>query len=167
MTIQANKDDIILLGHGGYTGGVDNIPLPAGLDLHILGPVGAVLTVAAAKLLIDAKVIKTLKVTTGGKQTVLMPDGGFPHIYKGGQSAPNLHLFSLGAVNDPIRVSLLTGNVLTPVLVTKETTLAELVKLPEVAKKAADAVKAGRSARVFWAACASQGSSESVISATS
>ncbi|WP_431257994.1 putative adhesin [Roseateles chitinivorans] len=167
MALTATKDDIILLGHGGYTGGVDNITLPAGLDLYVLGPVGAVLTVAAAKLLIDAKDIKTLNLTTGGKQSVLMPGGGFPHAYKGGQGAPNLHLFSLGAATDPIRVKLLTGNVLTPVLVTKETTLAELVKLPAVASKAAAAAKAGKSVRVFWAACATQGGTESVISATS
>lgn len=167
MTLQATKDDIILLGHGGYTGGVDNMALPAGLDLHILGPVGAVLTVGAAKLLIDAKVIKTLKITTGDKENVLMPDGGFPNVYKGGQRAPNLHLFSLGSATDPIRTTLLTGHVLTPELVTKETTLAELVKLPAIARKAAEAAKAGKSVRVFWAACASQGGKESVISATS
>ncbi|ALV05851.1 putative adhesin [Roseateles depolymerans] len=166
MTLQATKNDIILLGHGGYKGGYDNITLPAGLDLYILGPVGAVLLVSAAKLLIDAKEIKTLTLTTGSKTSTLMPDNGFPHKYEGGKPAPNLRLYSLGASNDPIRTGLLTGNVLTPVLVDQETTLADLVKLPALASKAAEAAKAGKSVRVFWAACATQGGDDSVISAT-
>lgn len=165
MTLQANKDDIILLGHGGYEGGVDNFTLPAGLDLYILGPVGAVLQVAAAKLLIDAREIKKLVLDTHGKKSTLMPDNQFPHKYCAGQSAPNLWLSSLGPANDPIRTHLLTGNVLVPELVDAKTELADLVKLPAVASKAAEAAKVGKSVRMFWAACATQGGEDSVISA--
>lgn len=136
MSVQANGNDKILLGHGSYEGGVSPFSLPAGFELIILQPVGYTLTVGVAERLISQAPIDkvVLRHASGGAPS----DWAVPAaIYRGGDNVPDLVLYDLAGT--PVQGS----NAANVVRVNMDTPLSQLVRT----------LSPGR---LFWCACASQ-----------
>ncbi|WP_029275941.1 putative adhesin [Pedobacter borealis] len=153
MSIQTTDRDLVLLGHGSYSGGAVNIKLPENIDLYILQPIGYTLTTNVASSLI--KQVKIDKLTlhhdnNSGNSTIYPPT----IVFKGGENAPNLKLYDLGSLSDWGNQTI--GQRMNVVTVNKETSLSELIETNVRIKKAIEQLSKNEKLNLYWSACASQ-----------
>jgi len=151
MTVKVTDSDLILLGHGSYHGGADNITLPPNIDLYILQPVGYTLYTDVAEALIDQETITQLKlVHTDGESTLF--DAPASMCY-GGKLAPNLTLYPLGELEEWGRNAI--GSKTNVVTVNTTTSLADLLESDEIIS-AKRRLASGKNLKLYWSACANQ-----------
>ncbi|WP_176078984.1 putative adhesin [Paraburkholderia tuberum] len=154
--ISTTKDDAIIVGHGTYRGGAATFTVPAGVELHISQTVGSAMTVSAAGMLLSN--------TPVNRGALIHPPKGYDDfaalglvtVYAAGAKAPNLILHDIGAQAGAINGWAAKGNSAV-VLVNADALLADLLTSnPIVTGRVKAAVSAGKTVRVFWAACAVQ-----------
>ncbi|NHZ33338.1 putative adhesin [Massilia rubra] len=158
MPITTSSTDLILAGHGSYEGGADNFVMPANVDFYLLQPVGTGLTDGPALALVGNKPIDRLVLRTSITAVTDLQPMGMPKVFKAGEMAPNLVLHDLADLKTAVQAAIPKGatNV---IMVGKDTKLQDLLKTDAVQKliKANTARQPGSKTRVFWAACANQG----------
>ncbi|MBF4507269.1 hypothetical protein IRZ83_11350 [Flavobacterium sp. JLP] len=152
MSVQVTNKDVVLLGHGSYSGGVNNTTLPANIDLYLLPPVGYILMTDLAAALISQTKIDKIKLNHDGGSPEIV-DAPFA-IYRGGGAAPNLTLYNLGDLVPWGEKTIADKkNVVT---VSKTTLLSELIQSDPKILAALKILSKGEKLKLFWSACASQ-----------
>lgn len=137
MTIQANKDDVVLSGHGEVEIGGGETTVPGGFELVVMAPPGASISDRLGGMIERGEKIKNLKLPTGA--------GGManfdPVVYPAGKKAPNYVLH-------PPRGLALKPGVPHMLGVEEATTLEKLWDRVKVF------ARPGKVTRVYWCACA-------------
>jgi hypothetical protein len=152
MSVQVTNEDIVLLGHGSYSGGVNNTRLPANVDLYLLPPVGYSLMTGLAAALINQTKIDKITLRHNGVSPEVV-DAPFA-TYLGGTDAPNLTLYDLGTLADwGIEIIGDKKNVIT---VGNTTLLSELIKSDAKIAAALKILPKGEKLKLYWSACANQ-----------
>lgn len=161
MSVRVTDKDIVLLGHGSYAGGVDNIKLPERIDLVVLAPLGYTLKTDVAEAMIDQRLIRYLMLHHRGGSTEIIETP--VAVYKGGEKAPNLKLYDLGSLSDWGRCTI--GNKRNVVTVQKLTSLSDLIADNSKIRKALNELPQGKRLTLYWSACAAQisGNSASLV----
>ncbi|WP_138433980.1 putative adhesin [Winogradskyella algicola] len=153
MSVKVTNKDIVLLGHGNYAGGVNNMVLPEKVDLYILPPIGYTLKTDVAKALIQQNEIDKLVLhhdNGRGDSTIKPP----MILYKGGTEAPNLKLYDLEDLYDWGRY--IIGNRKNVVTVNKPTLLSDLLADNNKIQEAIWYLAEGEQLKLYWSACANQ-----------
>lgn len=153
MAVQINPDDIVLLGHGTYEGGAANFPLPAGIELHVLQPVGTRLRVSLARKLVAGQAVPTLWLMDGDRRVEDLGALGFPHVYANGENVPQLTLYPLGDVAAEFSGA---SRGMEVGMVDRPTSLQELLGKGLIQARIKEQRAQGKALRVFWLACANQ-----------
>lgn len=152
MSVQVTDRDIVLLGHGSYSGGANNFKLPASIDLYILPPIGYSLKTDAASALIQQFKIEKLKLNHDGVfVSVIDPPVA---VYKGGNLAPDLTLYDLGSLTEWGKKTI--GSKKNVVTVDRATLLSELIKSNAKIIEALKKLPQGEKLKLYWSACANQ-----------
>lgn len=152
MSVQVTDRDIVLLGHGSYSGGANNFKLPASIDLYILPPIGYTLMTDVATALIQQSKIKKLELNRDrGSINVIEPPVA---AYKGGNLAPDLTLYDLGSLTEWGEMTI--GSKKNVVTVDRATLLSELIKSNAKIIEALKKLPQGEKLKLYWSACANQ-----------
>ncbi|AXG71055.1 hypothetical protein KORDIASMS9_03310 [Kordia sp. SMS9] len=153
MSVQVTNKDLVLLGHGSYSGGATNTMLPENIDLYILQPIGYTLMTDVASAMINQVLINTLTLhhdNSSGTSTIEAPTA----VYRGGNLAPNLTLYDLGSLSDWGKRTI--GDKTNVVTVSTATLLSELIKHDEKIQEAVKQLAKGEKLKLYWSACANQ-----------
>ncbi|MCL6309711.1 hypothetical protein QQL38_25040 [Pseudomonas syringae] len=158
--ITTTKDDIIVAGHGTYLGGAKNFVLPAGVELHLMQPVGSELTVASASVLLGNKPLdRAILLQPSGKYddfAVLGLKNGT--VYAPGAAAPDLLLHDLGDMK-PVLQGYAKVGASQVVYVASDKLLSDIIANDATVKGLiAAAVKAKKVVKLYWCACTAHGS---------
>ena len=153
MSVHVSDKDIVLLGHGSYSGGAKNFMLPDTIDLYVLQPVGYTLITDVAAAMITQQLITKLLLhhANGSGDTLIDPPMA---VYKGGELAPALKLYDLGELT-PWGKKVI-GNKKNVVTVSATISLSDLITTNSKIRKALDDLPSGEKLKLYWSACASQ-----------
>ncbi|WP_417444175.1 putative adhesin [Joostella sp.] len=153
MSVHVSNKDIVLLGHGSYSGGAKNFKLPETIDLYVLQPVGyTLMTDVAAALITQQPITKILlHHANGSGNTLIDPPMA---IYRGGELAPDLMLYDLGELTSWGQKVI--GNKKNVITVSTTISLSDLITTQSKIKVALDNLPKGEKLKLYWSACASQ-----------
>ncbi|WP_026752991.1 putative adhesin [Sediminibacter sp. Hel_I_10] len=152
MSVRVTDKDIVLLGHGSYSGGLQNTELPKNIDLYILPPVGYTLKTDVAEALIEQRLINKLELHhRDGDNTIIDTPMA---VYQGGSNAPDLKLYDLGSLSEWGRTTI--GRKKNVVTVNRPTFLSQLIKDDPKIKEDLRQLPNGEKLKLYWSACAAQ-----------
>jgi hypothetical protein len=152
MSVQVTSKDLVLLGHGSYSGGVKNTKLPVNIDLYLLPPVGYSLMTGLAATLINQTKIEKITLRHNGVSPEVI-DVPFV-VYPGGTDAPNLTLYNLGDLSEWGRQTI--GDKKNVVTVSQTTLLSDLILSDAKILAALKILPKGEKLKLYWSACANQ-----------
>ena len=153
MSLQITNKDIILLGHGNYSGGGTITKLPENIDLYILQPLGYTLRTDVAAALIKQKLIKKLILhhETGSDDRSIAPNST---IFSGGEFAPDFKMYDLGHLSDWGKETI--GDKKNIVTVKKPSLLSELIRTDKKINEALKLLSKDEKLKLYWSACDNQ-----------
>ncbi len=158
MSVRVTNKDLVLLGHGSYSGGAEHTRLPENVDFYLLPPVGYTLKTDVAEALIAQEEITQLMLhhdNGRGDTLIEVPTA----VYKAGELAPNLTLYNLGSLTEWGRRAI--GDKQNVVTVDQATKLSELIASNEKIQQALKDLPEGETLKLYWSACAAQVSGNS------